>query len=192
MTARGAVVVAMASAWALAGCILPNDCAPRCAEYRYGEHATLRTCQYRRWDEPCDEPWTIELADAFGAPFRGLGAIEEVSVPAESGSWIMARRPSVDDSPSRYLVYDLVTRTYAYEGTRYDVAQEEWLHRNGVVPARDVMYPILVDPYGLDDHVELGHFTPTWGTTLRWWPLWLPAGLATSLVAWRIRRRRRR
>jgi hypothetical protein len=218
VSAHGRSVVAIAGALLVAaGCSPPPDCVQRCGEYKYNDHAMLRLCRFTAFNEPCPEPWTVTLVRPDRTAFRGLGDVDELSIPrSPSASWVLARRTVPSPPPDvasmgAYLVYDLATDTVGYEGTNYGVAYDEWVHRNGVPETPD-SYTILVDPYDFDDFAE--HFPPTWSTWLRdrafavrWaaafgaalaialWPLSLAAAAGAVVIGWlllRLLRRRRR
>jgi hypothetical protein len=94
-----------------AGCTPPPDCVPRSGEYHYNDAATLRLCKVTALDGACSEPWTLSLVRSDGTAFRGLGDVDEVSVPrSPSASWVLARRtvpspPADVASMGTYLVY---------------------------------------------------------------------------------------
>jgi hypothetical protein len=156
----------------VAGCTPPPDCIPRCGDYHYDDFAMLRVCRVSAFDSACSEPWTLGLVRPDGAPFRGLGDIDEVSVPrTPSASWILARRTVPSPPPDvasmgTYVVYDLAGETVGYEGADYGAAYAEWVRRNRM-PAAPDGNTVSINAWGIDDFAD--RFPPTWATRIREW-----------------------
>jgi len=190
--ARATVGLALIVATGILSCDVAEvhaDCAPRCSEYRYNDLAKLRLCRpYELWDEQCDEPWTLTLLKPDGTEFRGLGRLAEISVPpTRDTSSIFARD---GDDEGRYVVYDLKSEAYQYDGREFAKAQFEWETQSGL-PHPDGCTdpnPVLGHPtVGLYDLENRGVFPPTLETRLREWcwvAMWSGYILLSLLIAW--------
>ena len=191
-------------------------CVTECSEYTFNDLAKLRMCRPvsdYSWDERCPEPWTLTLLKPDGSRFKNLREIEQISPqPTKSAPWIFASRPEnknlenpASSANQTYVVYDLESGTYAYEGNDFGKAEFEWERQNEMPHPNcadpGVRFPVLVGPYSVDDsavfpaslQTRLGRtlgVAMVWGYILfilvaAWWrPIVIVA--ASSLILWRV------